>query len=68
MCVPDGGPSIVPADVPKLFDRFARTGRTDAETSGLALWVARELTRLMNGSLHYAAGSDAMFVLRLPSA
>lgn len=67
--VRDEGPGIASADVPKLFQRFARIGAREAESTGLGLWIARELMRLMNGTLEYAAGSPgAVFVLRLPAA
>ncbi|HUK64600.1 MAG TPA: HD domain-containing phosphohydrolase [Dongiaceae bacterium] len=52
--VEDRGPSIPPADLPRLFERFARArrpGDNSAEGTGLALALARGAAELHGGRL-----------------
>ncbi len=68
--VRDSGPGIPAEDRNRMFGRFERLSPrpTGGEPStGLGLYVARELARLNGGGLGYAeVGEGACFVLTLP--
>jgi signal transduction histidine kinase len=51
------------------FEKFERLGRTDSGGSGLGLYIARRLARVMDGELtvESAPGQGARFTLRLPA-
>ena len=70
--VADAGPGIRPADVGRVFDRFAKgdAARPRSEGSGLGLAIARENARLLGGDLTVASppGSGAVFTLTVPVA
>lgn len=70
--VRDTGPGIPPEDLPRIFDRFFRSGdrRADgSEGSGLGLSIARRLVEVHGGSLtaDNAVEGGAVFTLRLPA-
>ncbi len=59
----DDGPGVAPQDVPKLFEPFFTT---DAQGTGLGLFLARELADANHASLTYVANSSgALFRLTL---
>lgn len=69
--IADHGVGIATADRERLFQRFARgSSPGPSDGSGLGLYVARELTRGMNGDLVLeppADGTGAAFRLSLPA-
>jgi signal transduction histidine kinase len=73
ICVADGGPGIPLDERDKLFGMFSKlsTRPTAGETStGLGLWIVKELTQLQNGSVgvDHPADGGALFWIELPSA
>ena len=68
--VADRGDGISEADLPRIFERFRRgTGRTDTQSAGIGLWIARQLAVLQGGTLEFAnrQGHGAAFTLWLPT-
>lgn len=73
--VTDAGDGVDPEFVPRLFDRFATTGRGADSTSqgssgtGLGLAIVRGLAEAQGGGISYepALPCGACFVLRLPT-
>jgi signal transduction histidine kinase len=76
--VADGGPGVAEADRERLFDRYARGGRSeDRDGTGLGLYVGRALARANGGDLVLeprsetrpgaGAGPGAAFTLVLPA-
>jgi signal transduction histidine kinase len=69
LTVSDDGPGIDEAEAANIFERFYRVDGTQASGSGLGLAIARELARLMGGSLKLdRAGGRTAFVVALPVA
>jgi PAS domain S-box-containing protein len=75
IAVADTGPGIAPADRERIFDPFEQLGddsRTDSMTrgTGLGLTIARQLARLLQGTLDVTGGpgGGAVFRLRIPLA
>ena len=73
ICIADEGPGIPPEERGKLFNMFgkASTRPTAGETStGLGLWIVRELTQLQGGQVgvDQTAEGGALFWIELPSA
>lgn len=71
LAVSDHGPGITAADQPKLFAPFQRLSAkpTAAESStGLGLWIVRELVKLHGGEITVESqpGKGATFIVRLP--
>lgn len=68
--VEDQGSGIARDDRERVFEKFERLGRDDAQGSGLGLYISRRLARAMGGNLvvEDAAGGGARFVLTLPAA
>jgi two-component system sensor histidine kinase MprB len=68
--VADRGPGIAPADLPKIFDPFYRSGAQarNRDGTGLGLAIARDLARRNGGDLTVASrpGEGAAFRLTLP--
>ena len=67
--VEDQGAGISLEDREKIFEKFERLGRDDAQGSGLGLYISRRLARAMGGDLTVedASGGGACFVLELPA-
>jgi heavy metal sensor kinase len=71
--VTDTGVGIPPADVPRVFDRFYRVGRTGAAVqpagTGLGLAICRTITRAHGGeiTLHSTAGEGTSVQVTLPA-
>lgn len=64
--VRDFGPGVPDELVPQLFDRFV-TGDA-ARSSGLGLWIVRQLCEAHGGDVHYEPAEDgAAFVVTLPA-
>ena len=64
--VSDSGPGVPPANRERIFDIFYSS---KAQGTGLGLFVARELARMLRGDLAIAEGEDheCRFVLRIPA-
>ena len=68
--VTDRGVGIPPALVPRVFDRFFRTGQLpEVNGSGLGLYLAREIAHLHGGGLTVESelGRGSTFILTLPA-
>jgi signal transduction histidine kinase len=69
LAVTDDGPGIDEAEVANIFERFYRVDSAQASGSGLGLAIARELARLMGGSLELErSGGRTTFAVALPAA
>lgn len=73
LAVEDRGPGIEPGFVPKLFDRFTRSGSARPARpggAGLGLAIARRYAEALGGELRYerAEPRGARFVLSFPAA
>ena len=69
LAVADDGPGIDASQATHVFDRFYRVDGTQASGSGLGLAIARELARLMGGTLELeSAPGSTTFVLTLQAA
>jgi signal transduction histidine kinase len=69
LIVSDDGPGIADAEVGNVFERFYRVDGTQASGSGLGLAIARELVRLMGGSLALdRSNGRTAFVVTLAAA
>ncbi len=71
--VMDNGPGISRADQQRIFEKFYRADPEQRQVpggTGLGLYIARELTRRMDGRLVVRSqpGAGATFVLELPRA
>ena len=65
--VSDNGKGVDPAIADRLFEPFATT-KSREESSGLGLYVARQIIEQHGGTLTFEAPpSGASFVLRLPA-
>ncbi|UUN31450.1 ATP-binding protein [Streptomyces sp. FIT100] len=67
--VADTGPGIPADDLPRIFDRFVRSGSARADGSGIGLAVAAELTAAHGGTLtaESEVGHGTTFTTRLPA-
>jgi signal transduction histidine kinase len=65
----DQGPGMSEQQQAKLFGKFERLGRSDAQGSGLGLYISRRLARAMGGDLtvESAPGQGARFTLDVPA-
>ena len=73
ICVADGGPGIPAEERAQLFGMFSKLSPrpTGGETStGLGLWIVKELTELQNGrvGLDQPAAGGSLFWIELPLA
>ena len=69
LTVSDDGPGIADAEAANVFERFYRVDSTQASGSGLGLAIARELVRLMGGSLELdRSNGRTAFVVTLAAA
>jgi signal transduction histidine kinase len=69
LAVTDDGPGIDEAEVANIFERFYRVDGAQASGSGLGLAIARELARLMGGSLELERSDGrTTFAVALPAA
>ena len=69
LVVEDDGPGIPPVQQDAVFERFYRVEGGMASGSGLGLSIARELARLMNGSVGLESGPGGTVVtLDVPGA
>lgn len=67
--IANNGSSIPEADMPHIFERFYRGSSTDSRSSsGLGLYIARELTLLHDGTLEAANRPEGgtVFLMTLP--
>jgi two-component system OmpR family sensor kinase len=68
LAVEDDGPGIPPAELERVFARFARLDGTVASGSGLGLAIARQLAALMGGTIMLeSVPGRTVFALRLPA-
>jgi signal transduction histidine kinase len=69
LTVSDDGPGIDDAEATNVFERFYRVDGAQASGSGLGLAIARELARLMGGSLELdRSNGRTAFVVTLAAA
>ena len=69
LTVSDDGPGIEDAEAANVFERFYRVDGAQASGSGLGLAIARELVRLMGGSLELERSNGrTAFVVTLAAA
>ena len=69
LTVEDDGPGIDFSEASNVFERFYRVDGAQASGSGLGLAIARELARLMGGSVELRSlAQPTAFVLTLPTA
>ena len=73
ICVADNGRGIALAEQPRIFEKFYRGDPQLARSpggTGLGLYISRELTRRMGGSLDLSSepGAGATFVVELRQA
>lgn len=70
LVVADQGKGIATADQARIFDKFERVDPSEAEGSGLGLYISRRLARAMGGDITVdsAPGQGARFTLSLPAA
>ena len=70
--VEDTGPGIAPAEQERLFDRFYRGSRRDAEGFGIGLAIVRESVRALGGDVRIESlegeGTTARIVLPAAAA
>ena len=71
MSVEDTGMGIKEADIPKLFDSFARfdgNKNKSIEGTGLGLSITKSLVELMNGTIDVKStyGKGSVFTVRIP--
>jgi signal transduction histidine kinase len=69
--VEDRGPGIPAEELPRLFDRFYRTGQArggPAHGTGLGLYISQEIAAAHHGgiSVQSTPGHGSCFTLRLP--
>ena len=70
LTVRDGGPGVPITMQSVIFDKY-RAARRDGQpaSTGIGLWLSRELARLMGGDLTLAPSTNGgVFVLTLPAA
>lgn len=68
LSVEDDGPGIPPDEAPHVFERFYRVNGAQASGSGLGLAIARELARLMGGTLHLESEPGrTVFTVTMPA-
>jgi len=73
LAVTDNGPGIPESELPRLFERFFRSGLVRNSTthgSGLGLAISREIVRAHGGEITVRTALDdgATFIVRLPAA
>jgi signal transduction histidine kinase len=72
IAVEDRGPGIAPEDLPRIFDRFYRSGQVlrNTEGLGLGLYISRLLVEAMGGTLGVESELDrgSVFTARFPQA
>lgn len=69
LIVADQGRGIAIEDQARIFDKFERVDPSEAEGSGLGLYISRRLARAMGGDITVdsAPGQGARFILTLPA-
>ena len=71
ICVQDTGPGIPPAEIPHLFQKFARLPRDkNIHGTGLGLYICKQLVEVMGGCIWVEssgiAGEGSRFYFTLP--
>lgn len=66
----DSGPGIPAADLPLLFQRYARVAGTNVAGSGLGLMIVREVIEAHGGTVHVTSevGHGSCFTFLLPAS
>jgi light-regulated signal transduction histidine kinase (bacteriophytochrome) len=65
--IADTGPGIAPADLAHIFDRYWRPARSEAEGTGLGLYIARGIVEAHGGRVWAESSPQgATFVFTLP--
>jgi signal transduction histidine kinase len=69
LAVEDEGPGIPEGDAEQVFERFYRADGSRSSGSGLGLAIARELARLMGGTIELdSRPGRTVFALKLPTS
>ena len=70
LTVRDSGIGIAAEDLPKIFDRFYRSARTEVPGTGLGLPIAQAIAAAHGGTISVVSEVNRMteFTVRLPSA
>jgi len=70
LIVADQGKGIAPEDQARIFDKFERVDPAEPGGTGLGLYIARRLARIMGGDIAVdsAPGQGARFTLTLPAS
>ena len=68
--VADDGPGVPPEDLPRVFDRFHRTGPARSRGSGLGLAIVRAISEAHGGeaTVENREGGGAVFRVCVPAA
>lgn len=67
--ISDSGPGISEAELGELFNKFRRGASTNADGSGLGLWIAKQLAELQGATIDVRSliGEGTTFSVRIPA-
>jgi signal transduction histidine kinase len=65
--ITDTGPGIPPADVDRIFDRFARGARADQGGAGLGLAIVKAIAEAHHGTVRVMSSRGATVGIELPA-
>lgn len=62
----DHGRGIPEDEIPRIFGRFYRSGRTEEDGVGLGLYLARKIIRIQGGYIKVTSKEETVFSVYLP--